>query len=417
MKKTLLLSILVLLPGVTLAQEQTDLTRYNTSVSFALESNELKVLTELTIPVSALTNNKAQLFLNKSFDIDDIAGESLKEYSVSPSKKVPPWNEVTLSFESVSKVHEVTVSYRGEIDEAAGHGNFIASKGIHLSIDSAWHPFYKNFATPMQGELEVILPQKWKVYGPGSVSMQNNAHQMSVTKDRIDVSFYASPNGNEYTDGNFTVVYDKANKDRAKRLATAGNNCLAALNGKFGQTEELESASLVILERAGPSFARGSYLSVSSQGGRSKQQSYHYICHELAHNWTSLGNAMSHDYWMMESFAEYVAAEEVKLNFGTEAYEKVLAAWKSRAKKQSFVWRADIEQRASSKVNYGLGPLKLKQLKAQIGEEKFARLLHWYMTEQVTETEQLLKHLKELTSDEDALWFRLLLEGRKTDSA
>lgn len=91
---------------------------------------------------------------------------------------------------------------------------------------------------------------------------------MSVTKNSIDVSLYATPNGNEYTDENFTVVYDKANKDRAKRLATAGNNCLAALNDKFGQAEELESASLVILERSGPSFARGSYLSVSSRGGQ-----------------------------------------------------------------------------------------------------------------------------------------------------
>lgn len=68
-------------------------------------------------------------------------------------------------------------------------------------------------------------------------------------------------------------------------------------------------------------------------------------------------------------------------------------------------------------MNYGLGPLKLKQLKVQIGEEKFARLLHWYMTEQVTETEQLLQRLGELTSDKRRQWFRLLLEGRNTESA
>lgn len=174
MKKALLL--LFLLPGVTPAQNQTDLTRYSTSVSFGFESNALKVSTELTIPASALTNNQAQLFLNKDFDIDDISGESLKEYSVNPSKKVPSWNEVTLSFESTEKVHEITVSYRGEIDEAAGHGNFVGSKGIHLSIDSAWHPFYTNFATPMQGELEVLLPQDWKVYGPGGSHCQAKQH-------------------------------------------------------------------------------------------------------------------------------------------------------------------------------------------------------------------------------------------------
>lgn len=306
----------------------------------------------------------------------------------------------------------MTISYHGEINETAGHGNFITPKGIHLSIDSAWHPFFTNFASPIQGILDIDLPPQWKLYGPGPVEKQNNRHRMNVTRNGIDVSFYATPGDNEYPDGSFTVVYDKSNEERAESLATAGNHCLNALNRKFGQTKKLESARLVILERSGPSFARGNYLSVSSRVNRSKQQIYHYICHELSHNWTALGNAMSHDYWMMESFAEYVAADEVKSAFGAEAYEKILADWKARASGQTFVWRADIEQRAPAKVNYGLGPLMLKQLEVKIGHDKFERLLHWYMTEPVTETEKLLQRLGELTSNENEEWFRLLLEGR-----
>lgn len=289
---------------------------------------------------------------------------------------------------------------------------FIAEDGIHLSIDSAWHLFYTNFATPMQGELEVNLPPGWKMYGPGTVAQGDNQHKLSVTKGWVDVSFYATSSGNEDNDENFSVVYDKVNEENAKSLTTLGGSCLAALNQKFGQEGKLESATLVILDRSGPSFARGNYLSVSSQRLKSKQQSYHYICHELAHNWTAFGDAMSHDYWMMESFAEYIAADEVKSSFGAEAYEQILAEWKARAKGKSFVWRADIEQRASFKVNYGLGPLMLKKLKDRIGEEKFKQLLHWYMTEPVTETEKFLQHLGQVTSDENEEWFRLSLERR-----
>lgn len=412
MQTAFLLSILLLLSCVTVAQNSTDFAQYGTSVDFDIKSGELKATTELTIPVSVLTNNQAQLFLNKSFNISDISGESLKEYSVNPSEKVAPWNQVTLSFEPTSKAHEVTISYRGEIDETGGHGNFITTEGIHLSIDSAWHPFYTNFATPMQGELEVKLPLGWKMYGPGTVVQGDNQHKLVGSKAWVDVSFYATSSGNEYNDGNFSVAYDKARKENAKPLAALGSACLASLNQKFGEEDKLESSTLVILDRDGPSFARGNYLSVSSQRLKSKQQSYHYICHELAHNWTAFGNAMSHDYWMMESFAEYIAAQEVKSSFGVEAHEQVLADWKKRAKGQSFVWRADTEQRASFKVNYGLGPLMLKQLKDRIGEAKFEQLLHWYMTEPVTETEKLLQYLEKLTNDEDAEWFRLLLEGR-----
>ncbi len=411
MRIAFLLSILFLLPGAAIAQSLTDSAQYNTSAEFDIESGELKVTTELTIPGGILTNNEARLFLNKSFNIVDISGESLKEYSVNSSEKVPPWNEIALAFEESSKAHKITLSYAGAVDNTGGHGNFITEDGIHLSIDSAWHPFYTNFATPMQGELEVKLPPDWKMYGPGTVVQNGNQYRLKSTKSWIDVSFYATSSGNEYKDGNFSVVYNKANEEHAKPLAALGSSCQALLNQKFGQKDKLESSTLVILDRTGPSFARGNYLSVSSQRLKSKQQSYHYICHELAHNWTLLGDAMSHDYWMMESFAEYIAADEVKSKFGAEAYEQILAEWKARAKGQEFVWRADTEQRASFKVNYGLGPLMLKKLKDRIGEEKFEQLLHWYMTEPVTETEKLLQYLGKLASDEDEEWFRLLLEG------
>lgn len=412
MRIAFLLSILFLLPGGAIAQNSENSARYDTSAEFYIESGELQVTTELTIPASALTSNEARLFLNKSFNIVDISGESLKEYSVNSSEKVPPWNEIALAFEESSKAYKITLSYAGAVDNTGGHGNFIAEDGVHLSIDSAWHPFYTNFATPMQGELEVKLPPDWKMYGPGTVVQNGNQYRLKSTKSWIDVSFYATSSGNEYKDGNFSVVYDKANEEHAKPLAALGSSCQASLSQKFGQKDKLESSTLVILDRTGPSFARGNYLSVSNQRLKSKQQSYHYICHELSHNWTALDDAMSHDYWMMESFAECIAANEVKSSFGAEAYEQILAEWKAGAKGQSFVWRADTEQRASFKVNYGLGPLMLKKLKDRIGEEKFEQLLHWYMTEPVTETEKLLQYLGKLASDEDEEWFRLLLEGR-----
>lgn len=412
MKTALVLCILFLLPGAAIAQNPTDFAQYDTSAEFDIKSGELKVTTELTIPVSALTSNEARLFLNKGLNISDISGQSLKEYSVNSSEKVPPWNEIALVFEGSSKAHEITLSYAGVIDNTGRHGNFITEDGIHLSIDSAWHPFYTNFATLMQGELEVRLPSGWKMHGSGAVAQHDNRHKLSVRKGWVDVSFYATSSSNEYNDGNFSVVYDKVNEENAKSLAALGSSCEASLNQKFGQEDKLESSTLVILDRAGPSFARGNYLSVSSQRLKSKQQSYHYICHELAHNWTLLGDAMSHDYWMTESFAEYIAAEEVKSVFGAEAYKQILAEWKARAKGQSFVWRADTEQRASFKVNYGLGPLMLKKLRDRIGEEKLEQLLHWYMIEPVTETEKLLQYLGNLASDEDEEWFRLLLEGR-----
>ncbi|OIM99664.1 hypothetical protein BFR57_03615 [Idiomarina sp. MD25a] len=55
----------------------------------------------------------------------------------------------------------------------------------------------------------------------------------------------------------------------------------------------------------------------------SHQADYQYICHELAHHWTPFANAMSHDYWMMESFAEYISAQQLKRRFGEQLLNKI----------------------------------------------------------------------------------------------
>ena len=103
MRIAFLLSILFLLPGAAIVQSPGNFAQYDTSAEFDIESGELKVTTELTIPASALTSNEARLFLNKSFTIADISGEGLKGYSVNPSEKVPPWNEIASAFEEPSK--------------------------------------------------------------------------------------------------------------------------------------------------------------------------------------------------------------------------------------------------------------------------------------------------------------------------
>jgi len=410
MKNLFLCVTLFLLPLTVLSQEYAN---YSTSVNLGLEQSELDVETTLSIPASLITGKQVRLFLNKEFEVVEVSGVGVVDYQVEPSEQIPPWNNITLNFSDSSQAQTVTLKYSGEIDSRAGHGNFIGEQGVHLSIDSAWHPFFADFSTPLVGSLQLRLPGDWQTYAPGKVSQSDRVFEVDYVRPTIDVSLYATHEPNELVNGDFTVVYDKANADNAGIVAKAGSGCMSSLNDKFGETDRLDSAHAVLLERSGPSFARANYISLNSQILKSEPQIYQYLCHELAHNWTAFSSAFSHDYWMVESFAEYIAAKELKGAYGQEAFDTLVNGWKALAEGQPFVWRADDDRRASHKVNYGLGPLALMQLEEYVGSEVFSELMHWYMTEEVTKTQSLLNQLAIIKSDEESRWFNQLLSGKK----
>ncbi|RUO26894.1 hypothetical protein CWE09_09445 [Aliidiomarina minuta] len=414
MLKTVLFYLLLGMSFAIAASETPQVTHYETQVSFNNEAGGLQVDSRLVIPSTSLKNNTASLFLHKDFAISHISGDTLEDYTVSVSEIVPVWSVITLQFSGDTPMHEIDISYSGLIDAEAGHGNYIDNQSIHLSIDSGWHPVFADFSTPIQGTLHVELPADWKLYGPGKVRQTDKGLQLISEQPTIDVAIYATSQGKQAVDKGFTVVYDTENEDHAGALASMGNECLISLNTKFAATDttnRLDSATLVLLDRTGPSFARSSYLSVTSELLVNEQQSYHYICHELAHHWTEFGDPMSHHYWMVESFAEYVAAREVRQKFGLESYEAVVADWKQRAQGHDFVWKADVKERAPAMVNYALGPLLLKKLEQKIGDESFNQLLDGYMTTPLTETEALLAELEQLTSKETRQWFEQVLGG------
>ena len=53
------------------------------------------------------------------------------------------------------------------------------------------------------------------------------------------------------------------------------------------------------------------------------------------------------------------------------------------------------------------------QLEEHMGSEVFSELMHWYMTEEVTNTEALLNRLAIIKDGETSHWFNRLLAGEK----
>lgn len=377
---------------------------YVTDVRFA-HDNYLDVQVSLTIPAHVLENDTITLMLSGVFEVESVQGDTLGGYASQPSPQIPPWNEHILEFEPGYDTHRVQLNYSGTLNPQHGHGNEATESLIHLSIDSAWHPFFMGFATMMRGEVNLQLDESWKVYSPGSQARDADSVTLSMTSPQIDVALFATQSDSVLEEQGFSVVYDEPNNALATETLAAGSACLISLNSKFGADTPLDSATLILLDREGPSFARGNYISVNSNNVESAIAGHQLACHEIAHNWTAFGDAMSHDYWMPESFAELVAAREIKAQFGDEAYQNIKAVWRELAEGTKFVWREDVPERASHRVNYGLGPLKLLQLEERVGEDTFNQFVKRYMESDIAQTTALLDMLAALTDLETSEWF------------
>jgi len=394
-----------------------DIVEYRTELRFSLENSALNAVTEIQIPKKYRNSGTVALFLNKDFSVESVTGPHVDSFEVKQSKKVPIWNEVIIEFSSRTKANNKTVriKYEGAIDNKAQHGNFITSNQVHLSIDSAWHPVFSDFSTPIIGTVTAELDDDWEVFGPGKVTISGNNYQVKNTAPTIDVSLYAEKKPTSiYSDG-FTVVHDDVNAERAEFVSDVGQQCFEQMNQRFGKHKQLKAAQTILLERPGPSFARGNYISLNSQALGSKVHTHQYLCHEIAHNWTNFTSAMSHDYWMIESFAEYISAREVARIYGEEEFQNIVKKWQSRAKSEAFVWREDTDRRASHKVNYGLGPIALMKLQEKLGETAFDELIDWYMTSDVTETEALITKVGTLADADTESWFSALLAGKHSE--
>ena len=378
---------------------------YVTDVHFN-HDNQIDVQVSLTIPAHVIQDDKVSLLLSGTFELESVQGDTLADYSSQASPQIPPWNEITFEFTPGYDTHSIEFSYSGEVNPAHGHGNEASASLIHLSIDSAWHPFFVGFSTPMQGEVNLQLDESWQVYSPGSMHREGDSVTLVMTSPQVDVTLFATQRDAVLAEGGFSVVYDDNNADFAADILTVGSRCLTSLNEQFGDNAPLGSAALILLDREGPSFARGNYLSVNSNNIESPINGYQLVCHEIAHNWTAFGDVMSHDYWMPEAFAELVGAREIRAQFGDEAYQQIMAIWRDLAQGTEFVWREDVPQRASHQVNYGLGPLKLLQLEERVGEETFAEFVTRYMVSDIAQTTALLDMLTALTDAETGEWFQ-----------
>jgi hypothetical protein len=341
--------------------------------------------------------------LNSGLTLDSIRGPAYAGHRAEPSPAWEGWTHLLVALRGVEPGDTVALEFHyGGAPEVPGRR--LAADGVELNLDAMWHPVSATFDQSIVGELRLALPEGWTLVSGGEPRREAGDVVVRSTIPLPDVAFLAAPGLSRLASERYEVYHRDA-PEAARRVLDAAAWCGDFLDGEFGRTRPLPSGRVVIAGREeGGGYARVNYI-VLNEVPAQERSLVHYLCHELAHFWTDVGDFMSPDHWMSEAFAEYAAARAVRARYGEEAFVEMIERWEGLGRTHGPVWTAEAPRRPNEMVMYRRAPALLYRLEERVGREVFDRFFQRYMIEEVRTTRQLLDHLREVAGPEATEWF------------
>jgi hypothetical protein len=355
------------------------------------------------VPDSA-TADSVRLLLNRGLQISSVRANALASFT---SKDTAGYNNVTLRWKpAVAPGHPVSfdIAYAGIPHFSEDSINGIGTSWIELGLDGFWHPVFSGYNQYITGSLELTSPVGWQVVASGSVERQGDGIVVQNDVPLIDIALVAAPAIREQTIGATTVYHTSADAATVQRVLNTTAACAAYLNQRYAERESLPHAKIVLAPRKGPGYARKNYIVISDVSALPGEALDRYICHELAHFWSSNAVSSGPENWLNEAFAEFVSARFVRAARGDAAYQKIVQQWADAGKDQPPVWTPSATRRPGARVAYRKAPHILHQLEEQIGTPVMDRILAHYMTNRIATTPALLDAVAQIAGQPAAVW-------------
>jgi hypothetical protein len=384
-------------------------THYSGRVEFDLAGGSL--VADLTVRIDPGDRDLISFLLSGSLDIGSIEGPEIAGWESEPMSPGDAWNTVTVALaeERAPGPIEMTFHYAGTPSLPESRINQINEDWVELSVDSAWHPVSATLEDEFTIDLELGLPLDWTVIAPGTTLAVENGWSLTNDEPHADIVFVAAPDLEVDRIEGAAVYHRGSSQETTRAVLAAAAFCREYLDGRFGVAKRLPDATFVIPDRDESGYARKNFISLTNVDSRDEAGLTGFLCHELAHFWSSGAASLTVDNWLNEGFATLVAAQAVRDHFGDEPWEASLASWTEWAVGQPSIWTADNLERRPFAVNYRKAPLALTELEEEIGAEAFDRMVVRYMTDPINDTPSLLAALAEEADDEARAWFEAVL--------
>ena len=367
---------------------------------------------EFQIDLPRAGDNVAFL-LSSAFVIDAIDGPDVRAYDSEVMAPGAAWDRVTVQLKSgrESPRTQLRFAYSGSPTMPENGINQISPDWIELSVDSAWHPIIETLDQQLVVDLRVNAPggEQWSFVGSGNAQRTPGGWRYTNDVLQADIAFVLAQDLSHTHKNGFTVFHRSENPNDIETVLSAAVACREYLDAHYGAKRRLPDGAFVVPDRETGGYARKNFIALTRIAGRNEVQLTEFLCHELAHFWSSGAEPLTVENWLNESFAVFMAALAVREMFGVESFTKLVEDWRNRSREQGSIWTIGNQKRRSYEVNYKKGPLALNRLMQRIGHNAMGRLLVEYANRPVNTTPDLLEALEYVTDPGVRRWFTAVL--------
>lgn len=340
----------------------------------------------------------------------DVSGATVTGSEHSVSDFNADWNRVVVRFDPASTGSTTAVRFRieGIPRMPSSQINQIGVDWVELGLDAMWHPIVDTIDRHYVAELTLRLPRDWQVVSSGQAHNDGDAVVLRNDIPQVDIAFSAAPGLERIEQGHYALFHRGADEQTTTRLLRRANDCRTALDLRFGAEDPLPRGRFVLAARSESGYARKNYVVLTDITAQPDAALTEFLCHELAHYWSSRGAAFTVDNWLNEGFATLIGVQAVRELIGEDAYQRAIDELQARARGLGSIWTPDDLTRRSYAVQYKKAPIALLRLEERVGAEVFERLVRRTMAE-VASTPELLDSLEQLTDEETRRWFSRVL--------
>ena len=379
---------------------------YHGTVSIDPASQQLSAGWRIAFIADSVTADSVVFLLNRGLRVSAVRGASVADYTV---KDTSGFNNIKVRLRpdvDPGDVVHLDISYAGTPRFSEDSINGIRGDWIELGLDSFWHPVFAGFNQRITGGFRLLGPTGWNTVASGEFTIAGNAVQLTNNVPLIDIAFSAAPRIQQQSGASAIVYHVDADSSVVTRVLHTSDACATFLNQRYAARERLPHAKMVLAPRNGPGYARTNYIVITDVRNLPSPSLGKFICHELAHFWSSNAISSGPENWLNEAFAEFVAARFVRAEYGEEAFQTALRQWIEAGKDQPPVWTAETTQRPGPRVAYRKAPYIMHQFEQRFGTAVMDRLLERYMTERIRTTPELLRAVEAVAGADAEVWLR-----------
>ena len=366
----------------------------------------------IALASTALVGDSATFLLNDGLVVSRVAGGDVIGQARGEKAGL---QRIVVRFRPGARArasNEVEIEYAGVPKFGDDSINGLRRDWVELGLDSFWQPIIEGYAESIVTRARIVLPRGWEMAASGRVTRAADTLVLSNDIPLIDVAFTAAPVLRRSAEGQVTVHHvDSADVLVPKVMRTA-TSCARYLVARYGAASPLPRVDIVVAPRGGPGYARKNYIVITRVADTATVALERFVCHELAHYWSTGAVASGPENWLNESFAEFVSARYVREVSGDSAYRAIVASWRERSTNTPPIWSPGATARPGPRVSYAKAPLLLHRLEERVGGATMDRILVRYMGDpSLRTTKRLLAMIGEVAGAETARWLRGELGG------